>query len=137
MLFERESYKIGFLEVLFANDTRFHTILLHEPCHTKHHNHKVSFGELLNAKLKEASIIDKDDGSRKKWLEKPWLKTQDGQYLYEEPGDMYENTSVHKQKAIRSKLCTEYSHDKIWDMRVEKDIFKFTEVYRLIYNISE
>lgn len=50
---------------------------------------------------------------------------------------MYENTSVHKQKAIRSKLCTEYSHDKIWDMRVEKDIFKFTEVYRLIYNISE
>jgi hypothetical protein len=65
MLFERESYKIGFLEVLFANDTRFHTILLHEPCHTKHHNHKVSFGELLDAKLKEASIIDKDDGSRK------------------------------------------------------------------------
>lgn len=88
--------KIGFLEVLFADDTRFRTILLHELCHTKHHNHKVPFWELLDAKLKEASIIDKDDDSRKKWLEKPWLKTQDGQYLYEEPGDMYENTSVHK-----------------------------------------
>lgn len=58
--------KIDFLSLLFADDFLFQTILLHELCHTKIHNHTVSFWELLDKKLKEASIIDKNDNSRKK-----------------------------------------------------------------------
>lgn len=129
--------KIDFLEVLFADDTRFRTILLHELCHTEHHNHKVPFWELLDAKLKEVSIIDKDDDSRKNWLKWSGLKDWDDYYLYQQPGGMYENVSVHKQKAIRDKICTEYSHNKIWNMRIEENILKFAEVYRLLYDVSD
>lgn len=73
---------IDFLEVLFADDARFHMILLHELCHTKHRNHKVPFWELLDAKLKEATIIDKDDDSRKIWLKYPNFKNWNNYYLY-------------------------------------------------------
>lgn len=129
--------KIGFLEVLFADDARFHTILLHELCHTKHPNHKMSFWELLDAKLKEVSVIDKDDDSRKNWLKWPGLKDCDDYSLYKEPGNMYENVSAHKQKAIRDKICTEYSHNKIWNIRMEQGVLKFAEVCRLIYDVGD
>lgn len=129
--------KINFLEVLFANDTRFRMILLHELCHTEYFIHKVPFWELLDTKLKEASILDKNDNSRKKWLKWPYLKTQDNHYLYEAPGGMYKNVSIHKQKAICNIICTEHYHNKIWDIRIEEDILKFVEIYRLVYDVSE
>ena len=129
--------KIGFLEVLFADDTRFRTILLHELCHTRHHNHKIPFWESLDTKLKETSIINKDDDSRKKWLKYPGFKDLDAYYLYDTPGGIYENVSAYKLNIIRKKICKDYSKNKIWNMRTEEGILKFAEIYRLIYNVGE
>lgn len=125
---------IDFLVVLFADDVRFRAILLHELCHTKYHNHKVPFWELLDAKLKEASIIYKNDDSRKNWLKKPWFKDDDGHYLYDEPGDIYENVSLHKLKVIRDKVCYSFSCNRRWMTRGDQLVL--SDIYRLIYNMN-
>ncbi len=124
--------RIDFLYVLFADDVAFNATLLHELCHTEVHNHTTVFWELFDQKLKEASIIDREDNSRKVWLQKPWLKKEDGMYLYDTPGDRYGNVSAHKQKAIRDKVCYGFSQDRQWMMR--SDQAYISDIYKLIYN---
>lgn len=123
---------IDFLHVLFADDVAFNATLLHELCHTEEHNHTTVFWELFDQKLKEASIIDRDDNSRKVWLQKPWFKNDDGMYLYNTPGDIYKNVSDHKQKAIRDKVCYGFSQNRQWMMRSDQQYV--SDVYRVIYN---
>lgn len=125
---------IDFLYVLFADDIAFNATILHELCHTEVHNHTTAFWELFDQKLKEASIIDRDDNSRKVWLQKPWFKNDDGFHLYNSPGDRYENVSDHKRKAIRDKVCYRFSQDCQWMMR--SDQLYISDVYRVIYSVE-
>ena len=127
--------KIDFLWVLFADDVAFNATLLHELCHTEVHNHTTVFWDLFDQKLKEASIIDRDDNRRKVWLQKPWLKKEDGMYLYDTPGEIYRNVSDHKLKAIRDKVCYGVSQDRQWMMR--SDHTYISDIYKLIYNTTD
>lgn len=126
---------IDFLHVLFADDVAFNATLLHELCHTEVHNHTVAFWELFDQKLKEASIIDRGDNSRKVWLQKPWFRNDDGLHLYNTPGNGYENVSDHKRKAIRDKVCYGFSQNRQWMMR--SDQLYLSDIFRVLYNVGD
>lgn len=125
---------IDFLHVLFADDIAFNATLLHELCHTEVHNHTIVFWELFDQKLKEASIIDQDNNSRKVWLQKPWLKTEDSMCLYDTPGDIYKNVSTHKRKAIRDKVCYGIYQDRQWMMHSDQQYI--SDILRVLYNVD-
>ena len=127
--------KIDFLHVLFADDVAFNATLLHELCHTEVHNHTIAFWMLFDQKLKEASIIDRGDDSRKKWLESSRLQNQDATYLYDTPGNIYENVSDHKREAIRDKVCYGFSQDRQWMMRSNQQYI--SDIYKLMYNLVD
>lgn len=100
--------------ILFTDDIAFASTLLHELCYGKIRNHTVSFWVLLDKKLKEASIIDKNDDSLKKWLKCSGLINQDDYYLYASPGKWYENVSVIKSNVVRRKICLDVRLGKVY-----------------------
>ncbi|MDM8337379.1 M48 metallopeptidase family protein [Mediterranea massiliensis] len=131
----KNEIRIDFLHLLFADDVTFTSTLLHELCHTKIHNHTVFFWELLDKKLKEASIIDKNDDSRKKWLEWKWsgLINHDADFLYDSPWELYENVSVIKSSVVRRKICLDSCWGKVY---FEKNGWLYHNMCNLLYNVN-
>lgn len=125
--------KIDFLHLLFADDIAFKCTLLHELCHTKIHDHTLCFWELLDKKLKEASIIDKNDNSRKKWLQTPLFKGQDGYQLYDQPGGWHANVSTIKSNIVRRKICLDSSTNGIHILKAGYRLY--SNMSCLLYNV--
>lgn len=76
---ENNHIEFDFFYLLFGNEKRIYSTIIHELCHTVHHNHKLEFWELLERKLKEAALVEQDyDG----WIILKWNK----QLLVKEKG---------------------------------------------------
>lgn len=107
---------IDFLYVLFADNTAFDTLLLHELCHTEFRNHEVYFWMLLNKTLKKVSIIGQNNDSRQQWLRLVVFNKDNLQTVLSKGrnkqcvnafGGWHENVSAIKRGVIHRKICTD------------------------------
>lgn len=75
--------EFDFLYLLLGNDKEIYSTIIHELCHTVHHNHKLEFWKLYERKLKEAALVEQDyDG----WPSTEWeWKHVTEEYMYLDP----------------------------------------------------
>lgn len=57
---EDNCVEFDFFYLLFGNEKRIYSTIIHELCHTVHHNHKTEFWKLFEQKLREAALVERD-----------------------------------------------------------------------------
>ena len=94
-----------FFYLLFGTEHAIKCTILHELCHTVHHNHKVCFWKLLEQKLKETKLIENNyDGWNKR------LISDNGTMYVHNEYDGYDLYNLKPEIKIPQYIPSSYRH---------------------------